>query len=219
MVPLPLNVAKGKGPKNPTNANQGGGKGRGNPRFNNEVKPEAGTAPLFFCKPVNDKGGPCHAPDCDHRSSCMLQMKRKQHTKGGTTVTHHDHFRCTITCGYCGKCRHYEDECHLKKRESDKHKRQEAERQETQAPTRTPQNGNKGGKGGRKGGAKGGTPNPQRFSSASATSPSPAEGDSKKRPQGGKASLEGNYSKKRRLAWIAKSFMAAGVHVKFPAER
>ena len=123
---------EGEGPENPNNANQAGGKGRGNLRAMNEVKPEAGTPPLFFCKPVNDKGGPCHASDYDHRSSCMLQMKRRQHTKDGKTVTHHDHFRCTITCGYCGKRRHYEDERHIKKRESDKHKRQEAERQKTQ---------------------------------------------------------------------------------------
>ena len=66
---------EGKGPKNPTNTNQRGGKGRGNLRAMNEVKPDAGTPPLFYCKPVNDKGGPCHAPDCDQRSSCMLQMK------------------------------------------------------------------------------------------------------------------------------------------------
>ena len=209
---------EGKGPKNPTNANKVGGKGRGNLRAMNEVKPEAATAPLFFCKPVNDKGGPCHAHDCDHRSSCMLQMKRQQHTKDGKTVTHQDDFRCTITCGYCGKRRHYEDECHIKKRESDKHKRQEAERQKTQKPTRTPQNGDKGRKGGGKGGGKGGTPNPQRRSSAPATSPSPAKGDPKKRPQGDNASPEGNNSKKRGLAWMAKSLMAAGVDVKFPAE-
>ena len=50
---------EGKGPKNPTNSNQGGGKGRGNLRAMNEVKPDAGTPPLFYCKPVNDKGGPC----------------------------------------------------------------------------------------------------------------------------------------------------------------
>ena len=80
----------------------------------NEVKPETGTPPLFYCKPVNDKGRPCHAPDCDVRSGCMLQMKRHQHTKDGKTVTNQDHFRCTITCGYCGKHRHYEDECHIK---------------------------------------------------------------------------------------------------------
>ena len=175
----------------------------------NEVKPEAGTPPLFYCKPVNDKGGPCHAADCDLRSGCMLQMKRQQHTKDGKTVTHQDNFRCTITCGYCGKRRLYGDECHIRKCESDKHKRQDAERQRTQTASRTPQNGDKGGKGGG---------NPPRRSSAPATSPSPAGVDPKKRPQGDNASPEGNNSKKRRLAWMAKSLMAAGVDVKFPAE-
>ena len=66
--------------------------------------------------------------------------------------------------------------------------------------------------------AKGGPPNPQRRSSAPAATPPPAEGDPKKRPQGDNASPEGNYSKKRRLAWMAKSLMAAGVDVRFPAE-
>ena len=207
-----------KAPKNPTNAYQGGGKGRGNLRAMNEVKPDAGTPPLFYCKPVNDKGGPCHAPDCDHRSSCMLQMKRQQHTKDGKPVTHQDHFRCTITCGYCGKRRHYEDECHIKKCESDKLRRQEAERQKTQTSTKNPQNGDKGGKGGGQGGGKGGHPNPQRRSSAPAATPAPAAGDPKKRPQGDNASPEGNNSKKRRLASMAKSLMAAGVDVEFPDE-
>ena len=215
---------EGKGAKNPTNTNGGGGKGRGNLRAINEFKPEAGTPPLFYCKPVNDKGGPCHAPDCDQRSSCMLQMKRQQHTKDGKCVTHQDHFRCTITCGYCGKRRHYEDECHIKKRESDKLKRQEAERQKTQTPTKNPQNGDKGGKKGGKGGGKNGPPNPQRHSSAPVATPSPAAtpppaaGDPKKRPQGDKATPEGNNSKKRRLAWMARSLIAAGADVKFTDE-
>ena len=135
-------------------------------------------------------------------------MKRQQHSKDGKTVTHQDHFGGTITCCYCGKHRHYEDDCHIKKRESDKPKRQEAKRQKNQTPTRTPVNGDKGGKGGCKGGG----------SSAPATTPSPAKGDPKKRPQGNNASPEGNNSKKRRLAWMAKSLMAAGVDVDFPAE-
>ena len=147
-----------KGPKNPTNRNQGGGKGRGNLRAMNEDKPDAGTPPLFYCKPVNYKGGPCHASDCNHRSSCMLQNKRQQ--QDGKPVTHQDHFRCTITCGYCGKRCHYEDECHIKKRKSDKLKRQEAERQKTQTPTGNPPNGDKGGKGGGKGAWQGWTPKP-----------------------------------------------------------
>ena len=64
---------EGKGPTNPTNADQGGGKRRGNLRAMNELKPEAGTPPLFYCKPVNDKRGPCHARDCDHRSVCFCR--------------------------------------------------------------------------------------------------------------------------------------------------
>ena len=76
-------------------------------------------------------------------------------------MTHQDHFRCAITCGYCGKRGHYEDECHIKKRESDKLKRQEAESQKTQSPTRNPPNGDKVGKGDGKGGGKGGPLTPR----------------------------------------------------------
>ena len=151
-------------------------------------------------------------------------MKRQQHTRDGNPVNHQDHFRCTITCGYCGKRRHYEDECHIKKRKSDKLKRQGAERQKTQTPTKNPQNGDKGGKGGGRGGCKNGPPDPQRRSSApvatpphAATAP-PAAGDLKKRPKGDKATPEGNNSKKRRLAWMARSLIAAGSDVKFSDE-
>ena len=129
---------KGKAPKIFTNANQGGGKGRGNLLAIHEVKPEASTSPLFYCEPVNDRGRPCYAHDYDLRDGGMLQMKRQQHTKDGKTVAHQNHFRCTISCGYCGKRHHYEDECHIKKREGDKHKRQEAEREKTQRPSRPP---------------------------------------------------------------------------------
>ena len=27
---------------------------------------------LFFCRPTDNKGGPCHAHDCDGRSTCLL---------------------------------------------------------------------------------------------------------------------------------------------------
>ena len=27
-----------------------------------------------------------------------------------------DHYRCTITCAFCGKRKHYEDECYHKQR-------------------------------------------------------------------------------------------------------
>ena len=49
--------------------------------------------------------------------------------------------------------------------------------------------------------------------------PLPAEGDPKKRQEGDNSCPEGINSKKRRLAWMAKSLMAAGVDVKFPAEQ
>ena len=120
---------EGKEPENRTHANKGGGKGQGILRAMSEAKPETDTLPLFYCKPVNDKGGPCHAPDCDHGSGCVLQLKTHKHIKDGRIVTHQDHLRCTITCGYCGKSCHYEDECHIIKVTLTQHKRQEAERQ------------------------------------------------------------------------------------------
>ena len=70
-----------RGSETPTNSNKGGGKGGGNLRAMNEVKLTAGVPPLVYCKPVNDKGGPGHAPNCNHRSGCMLKLTRQQHTK------------------------------------------------------------------------------------------------------------------------------------------
>ena len=69
--PLPLNVAKEKGPENPNNASKGGGKGGGNLGAMGEIKPETGAPPRFYCKPVNDKGG----PDETHRWGYFLRTK------------------------------------------------------------------------------------------------------------------------------------------------
>ena len=148
------------GGKTPTNSNKGRGKGGSNLRAMNEAKP-AGVPPLFYCKPVNDNGGPCHAPDCDHRSGCMLQLKRQQHTKDGKRLNHQDHSRCTITGGFCRKRCHYEDECQIQKCESDKLKRQEADRQKNQPLPKSPKNGDKGCKGGGKRGWQGWNPQPE----------------------------------------------------------
>ena len=92
---------------------------------------DKGAPNRFYCRPTDDKGGPCHAPDCEGRSACMLQLKHTQKTKDGQEVKHQDPFRCTITCGFCGKRRHYEDECHVKRRESEKHKKAKEERRKT----------------------------------------------------------------------------------------
>ena len=69
------------------------GKGRGGRlKHMTETPPSRGKgAPiLFYCRPRDNKGGPCHALDCDGRSACMDRQE----------VKHKDHFRCTITCGY-----------------------------------------------------------------------------------------------------------------------
>ena len=88
----------------------------------NETPPSHGKgAPnLFYCRPMDEERGPCHAPDCDGRSACLLKLRRKQNTKDGQEAKHQDSFRCTITCRYCGKGWHYEDECHIKRHESKK---------------------------------------------------------------------------------------------------
>ena len=72
------------------------GKGKGGQRKHMKETPPAkgkGAPNLFYCQPTDDKGGPCHAPDCDGHSSCMLQLQRKQETKDGQEVKHQDHFR------------------------------------------------------------------------------------------------------------------------------
>ena len=120
------------------------GKGRrGQLKHMTETPPSKGKeAPnLFYCRPTDDKGGPCHVPDCDGRSVCMLQLKRTQKTKDGQEVKHQDHFRCTITCGYCGKRRHYEDKCHMKRCESEKLWKAEKEQRKNAGKAGSPEGG------------------------------------------------------------------------------
>ena len=144
-----------QGGRSPQPHSNPGKKNGGQLKHMKETPPAKGKgAPnLFYCQPTDDKGGPCHAPDCDGRSSCMLQLRRTQKTKDGQEVKHQDHFRCTITCGYCGKRRHYEDECHIKRRESEKLKKAEEERRKNagkggggSTPGGTPGGGNPGGR-------------------------------------------------------------------------
>ena len=184
-----------------------------------------GTPNRFYCRPTDDNGGPCHAPDCDGRSACMPKLKRTQKTKDGQEVKHQDHFRRTITCGFCGKRRHCEDECHIKCCESGKLKKAEEERRKT------------AGKGG---GAEGGGPSPGgskgkdnpggRRSSAppaggrGASDPTPKDEPSgEKRPapstlSAGGADKSSENAKKRRPNWHSKCLQAAGVEVEFPEE-
>ena len=67
----------------------------------------------------DEQGHLQHAPDCEQRD-CFVIQGRKQETKTGAKAKMPDHYRCTITCAFCGKRKHYEDECYHKQRLSAK---------------------------------------------------------------------------------------------------
>ena len=68
---------------------------------------------LFWCDARNEHGHLQHAPDCDQRD-CFVVQGKKQGTNTGTKPKKPDHYRCTITCAFCGKGKHYEDGCYHK---------------------------------------------------------------------------------------------------------
>ena len=70
---------------------------------------------LFWCDDRDEKGCVLHAPDCDQRE-----------TNTGGKAKPPDHYRCTITCAFRGKRKHYEDECYHKQRLSAKLKTENA---------------------------------------------------------------------------------------------
>ena len=156
----------------------------------------------------------------------MLQPKRTQKTKDGQEVKHQDHFCCTITCGYCGKRRHYEDECHIIRREYEKLKKAEEEQRKNAGKGGKPEGG-----GPNPGGFKGkGSPGAGRRSSAPPTggrgahNPTPkGEPSGEKRPapsapSAGSADKSSENAKQRRLNWHSKCLQAARIELKFPEE-
>ena len=183
-----------------------------------------GAPNLFYCRPTNDKSGPCHAPDCDGRSACMLQLKRTQKTKDCREVKHQDY----LWCGYCGKRRHYEDECHIKPRESEQLKKA-GEEQRVNAGNGTPKEGGQNpwgsqgkGKGDPGGGRRSSAPAPPTFGRG-APNPTPeGEQPGEKRTVPSIPSASGteknDNAKKRKLNWHSKCLKAATVEVKFPEE-
>ena len=74
---------------------------------------------LFWCDARDEHGHLQHAPDCDQRD-CFVVQGKKQETNTGSKPKMPDHYRCTITCAFCGKRKHYEDECYHKQRLSAK---------------------------------------------------------------------------------------------------
>ena len=68
---------------------------------------------LFWCDARNKQGSLLHAPDCDQHDCFVVQGKKKETNTGGEAKLP-DHYRCTITCAFCGQRKHYEDECYHK---------------------------------------------------------------------------------------------------------
>ena len=74
---------------------------------------------LLWCDARDEKGGLVHAPDCDQHECFVVQGKKQEtNTRGKAKMP--DNYRCTITCAFCGKRKHYEDECYHKQRLSPK---------------------------------------------------------------------------------------------------
>ena len=80
---------------------------------------------LFWCDARNEQGCLLHAPDCDQRDCFVVQGKRQETNTGGKAKLPYHH-RCTITCAFCSKRKHYEDECYQKQRLSAKLKTENA---------------------------------------------------------------------------------------------
>ena len=74
---------------------------------------------LFWCDARDEQGCLLHAPDCDQRD-CFVVQGKKQETNTGGKAKLPDHYRSTITCAFCGKGKHQEDECYHKQRLSAK---------------------------------------------------------------------------------------------------
>ena len=74
---------------------------------------------LLWCDARDEHGHLQHAPDCEQRDCFVVQGKR-QETNTSAKPKLRDHYRCTVTCAFCGKRKHYEDECYHKQRLSAK---------------------------------------------------------------------------------------------------
>ena len=107
---------------------------------------------LFWCDTRDEQGHLQHTPDCEQRD-CFVVQGKKQETNSGAKAKMPDHCRCTITCAFCGKRKHYEDECYHKQRLSAKLKGEDPGKGSGKGGGKG--NGNDSGKGKSKGRGKG----------------------------------------------------------------
>ena len=68
---------------------------------------------LFWYDARDEQGSVLHAPDCNQHNCFVVQGKKRETNTGGKGKLP-DHYRCTTTCAFCGKRKHYEDECYHK---------------------------------------------------------------------------------------------------------
>ena len=74
---------------------------------------------LFWCDARDEQGHLQHAPDCEQRD-CFVVQGKQQEKNTSAKAKLPDHYRCTITCAFCWRRKHYEDECYHKQRLSAK---------------------------------------------------------------------------------------------------
>ena len=114
------------------NYRPGGGGSGGHGKGYQGSRPGQGTTPkhaharimenvkeLFWCDARDEQGHLQHAPDCEQRD-CFVVQGKQQEKNTGAKAKLPDHYRCTITCAFCGKRKHYEDDCYHKQRLSAK---------------------------------------------------------------------------------------------------
>ena len=114
------------------NYRPGGGGSGGHGKGYQGSRPGQGTTPkharimenvkeLFWCDARDEQGLLQHTHDWEQRD-CFVVKGKQQETNTGAKKQLPDHYRCTITCAFCGKRKHYEDECYHKQRLSAKPK-------------------------------------------------------------------------------------------------
>ena len=108
----------------------GGGNSGNHGRGHQAPRPGQGTTPtnaryrsnvhdLFRCDARDEQSGLMHALHCDQHK-CLVVKGKKQEINTGGKAKMPDRYRCTITCAFSRKRKHYGDECNQKQRLSNK---------------------------------------------------------------------------------------------------
>ena len=67
----------------------------------------------LWCDARDEQGCLLYAPDFYQRS-CFVVQGKKQETNTSSKAKMLNHYRCIITCAFCGKRKRYDDECYHK---------------------------------------------------------------------------------------------------------